>query len=79
MPINLAPYLSGRPNLFRKRNADTGSHGILLGPLEGRDPATARIESLEMLKRVPVDFTGCFWTNRLELLGIALSVQREDI
>lgn len=79
MLIILAPYLSGRPNFFRKRNADTGGHGILLGPLEGCDPTTAGIENLETLRCVPADFSGHFWTNRVELLGIVLSVQREDI
>jgi glycerophosphoryl diester phosphodiesterase len=44
LPLNLAPFAWGWPNLFLQRMHDAGSEVILLGPYEAGDPGTAGIE-----------------------------------
>ena len=72
IPINVAPFLWGWPNLMLTRMRDAGSEVILLGPYGAGDPGTAGIDDLETLDEVPADFSGYVWTNRIELLGPAL-------
>lgn len=71
IPINIAPWLWGWPNLLQQRMADAGSQIILLGPYGSGDPGTAGIDDLETLAQVPKDFDGYVWTNRIELIGPA--------
>lgn len=73
VPINVAPWLWGWPNLFQQRMREAGSEIILLGPLETGDPGTAGIDDAETLAAVPVDFSGYVWTNRIERIGPLLS------
>ena len=73
LPINLAPWLWGWPNLFLERVRDAGSEIILLGPYESGDPGTAGIDTLEQLAGVPAEFDGYVWTNRIDLIGPALA------
>ncbi len=72
IPINVAPWLWGWPNLLQARLADAGSEVILLGPFGVGDPGTAGIDSLHMLAEVPSDFDGYIWTKRIELIGPAV-------
>lgn len=72
VPLNVAPFLWGWPNLFLQRLGDAGSEVILLGPYAPGDPGTAGIDTLEQLAQVPEQFTGYLWTNRIELIGPAL-------
>jgi len=69
IPINIAPWLWGWPNLLQQRMADAGSQIILLGPYGAGDPGTAGIDDLETLAQVPPSFTGYIWTNRIEIIG----------
>ena len=71
IPINIAPWLWGWPNLLQHRLADVGSEIILLGPYGAGDPGTAGIDDLETLAQVPRDFSGYVWTNRIERIGPA--------
>jgi glycerophosphoryl diester phosphodiesterase len=71
IPINIAPWLWGWPNLLQQRLADAGSEIILLGPYGAGDPGTAGIDDLETLAQVPRDFSGYVWTNRIEQIGPA--------
>jgi glycerophosphoryl diester phosphodiesterase len=73
LPINLAPWLWGWPNLFLERVRDAGSEIILLGPYESGDPGTAGIDTLEQLAGVPAEFDGYVWTNHIDLIGPALA------
>ena len=73
VPINLAPWLWGWPNLFIERLANNGSQLILIGPYEGGDPGTAGIDTLDQLDLVPASFSGYLWTNRIEIIGPALA------
>jgi glycerophosphoryl diester phosphodiesterase len=72
VPVNIAPWLWGWPNLFQQRMSEAGSEIILLGPFESGDSGTAGIDDLETLARVPHDFSGYVWTNRIERIGPAL-------
>ncbi|WP_244545232.1 glycerophosphodiester phosphodiesterase family protein [Devosia enhydra] len=75
VPINMAPFLWGWPELFVKRMADAGSGVILLGPYGAGDPGTAGIDALDQLAAVPAGFSGYLWTNRIELIGPELARQ----
>jgi glycerophosphoryl diester phosphodiesterase len=71
IPINIAPYVWGWPNLLQQRLASVGSEIILLGPYGAGDPGTAGIDDLQTLARVPGGFNGYIWTNKIELVGPA--------
>ncbi len=69
VPVNVAPYLWGWPNLFLQRMREAGSEVILLGPWSSGDPGTMGIDTPEQLARVPEGFDGYIWTNRIEVIG----------
>ncbi|UYO00647.1 MAG: glycerophosphodiester phosphodiesterase [Devosia sp.] len=71
VPINLAGWLWGWPNLFLERMHNAGSQVILLGPYGSGDPGTAGIDDLDTLAQVPPTFSGYVWTNRIEVIGPA--------
>lgn len=73
LPLNVAPFVWGWPNLFLRRLHDAGSDVILLGPYGAGDPGTAGIDTLEQLAQVPDAFVGYLWTNRIEVIGPALA------
>lgn len=54
---------------------DASSEVILLGPYEAGDPGTNGIDTLEELAQVPRGFTGYIWTNKIELIGPAVTGQ----
>ncbi len=69
VPINLAPFLWGWPNLFLERVRAAGSQVILLGPYGAGDPGTAGLDTPGDLAQVPTGFDGYIWTNAIELIG----------
>lgn len=69
VPVNVAPWLWGWPDLFQARMRDAGSEIVLLGPYAGGDPGAAGIDSEEDFARVPAGFDGYVWTNKIELIG----------
>ena len=72
VPINVAPFIWGWPNLFLERIRHAGSQVILLGPYGSGDAGTAGIDTLEQLAQVPDSFEGYIWTNRIERIGPAM-------
>jgi glycerophosphoryl diester phosphodiesterase len=72
IPINVAPWLWGWPNLLLERFHGVGSELILLGPYASGDAGTSGIDTLEQLAKVPPQFSGYLWTNKIELIGPAL-------
>lgn len=72
LPINVAPWVWGWPNLFLERMRNAGSQVILLGPYGAGDQGTAGIDTLDQLAQVPAAFDGYIWTNKIELIGPAL-------
>lgn len=71
VPINVAPFLWGWPNLFIERFTDAGTTIILTGPLDAGDTGTSGIDDAETLARVPDGFPGYIWTNVIERIGPA--------
>ena len=69
VPINVAPFVWGWPDLFIARLRDAGSEVILLGPYTAGDPGTAGIDSEALLAQVPDTFSGYIWTNTVETIG----------
>jgi glycerophosphoryl diester phosphodiesterase len=69
LPINIAPFVWGWPNLFLERMRVAGSEVILLGPYGAGDPGTAGIDTPEQLAQVPDGFVGYIWTNKIESIG----------
>jgi glycerophosphoryl diester phosphodiesterase len=69
LPINVAPFVWGWPDLFVSRLRDVGSEVILLGPYSAGDPGTAGIDTEELLAQVPDTFSGYIWTNTVETIG----------
>ena len=76
VPLNVAPFVWGWPNLFLQRLKDAGSEVILLGPYEAGDPGTAGIDTIEQLSQVPDSFVGYIWTNRIEITGPAATLPK---
>ncbi len=72
MPINVAPWMWGWPNLFVQRMQSVGSQVILLGAFEAGDPGTSGIDTVEELAKVPFGFDGYLWTNKIEVIGPAV-------
>ena len=66
VPLNLAPFVWGWPHLFTQRMQQAGSRVILVGPFHRGDPDVAGIDTAEQLARVPQEFDGFIWTNRVE-------------
>ena len=75
VPVNFGWLLWGWPNLFIERMRAAGSEVILLGPYEAGDPGTNGIDTLDELAQVPDGFTGYIWTNKIELIGPAVTAQ----
>jgi glycerophosphoryl diester phosphodiesterase len=69
LPINVAPFVWGWPNLFLERMQRAGSEVILLGPYSAGDPGTSGIDTPEQLAQVPDSFSGYIWTNKIETIG----------
>ena len=67
VPINYAPYLWGFPRRFEERMGRVGSDVVLMGPPVG--PHSTGIDGVEQARRIPTDFGGYVWTNRVEVLA----------
>lgn len=72
VPANYAHLLWGWSHRFLRRMRDAGSEVILLGPYGGGG-FTSGIDDLSQLDLVPENFGGYVWTNRIEMIGPALS------
>lgn len=71
VPINWAPYVWGWPHRFTQRMQRHGTDVILFGPYSGGG-FTSGIDDLDTLSRVPSQFGGHIWTNRITLIGPAV-------
>ena len=66
VPINVAPFLWGWPNLFMDRLEAGGSTIVAVGRFpEGISPG---VDTLEDLSRLPDDYNGGIWTNDVRLV-----------
>tara|TARA_R110002020_G_scaffold126073_1_gene283722 strand:+ start:3572 stop:4606 length:1035 start_codon:yes stop_codon:yes gene_type:complete len=73
VPVNFAGWLWGWPNRFIARMRDAGSTVILLGPAELTELGSRGLDSPEALDRIPADFDGYVWTNRIETVAPAFA------
>ncbi|MEP4197667.1 MAG: glycerophosphodiester phosphodiesterase family protein [Aliishimia sp.] len=68
LPLDYAPYFWGWPHKFTRRMQSVGSTVILWGPYDGTGFSSG-IDSLDTLSKVPDQFDGVIWTNRIERIG----------
>ncbi len=66
VPINVAPFLWGWPNLFMDRLEAGGSTIVTVGPFPGG--ISPGVDTLEDLSRLPDDYNGGIWTNDVRLV-----------
>jgi glycerophosphoryl diester phosphodiesterase len=69
VPVNVAPFMWGWPQLFIARMRSVGSEVILVGPVAMGNFGVAGIDTREDYARVPKDFDGYIWTNRVEVIA----------
>jgi glycerophosphoryl diester phosphodiesterase len=74
IPMDYAPYFWGWPHRFTARMKAAGTTVILLGPYDNRGFSSG-IDDLDTLARVPEQFDGYLWTNRIELIGPQLETE----
>jgi glycerophosphoryl diester phosphodiesterase len=72
VPIDIAPWLWGWPNLLTQRLRDVKSEIALVGPMNTDVGGAASIDTLEHLALVPEDFSGYLWTDKIEVIGPAV-------
>ncbi len=68
VPQNYAGFLWGWPHRFTQRLKSVGTDVILVGPYDGSG-FTSGIDDTTQARRVPTDFDGYVWTNRIEHIG----------
>ena len=68
VPLNVAPWLWGWPEKFLRRMDDAGVQVFVLGPYDGSF-GTGGVDELEQYAKLPKDFTGGIWTNRIDRIG----------
>lgn len=71
IPMDYGPYLWGWPHRFTRRMKDAGTDVILWGPYDGTGFSSG-IDTKDVLARVPAQFDGYIWTNRIETIGPVL-------
>jgi glycerophosphoryl diester phosphodiesterase len=69
VPMNYAFLLWGWPNRFVERMHAAGSEVYIIGPFEKGDQGSRGVDTLEEARRLPRDFPGGVWTNRVERIG----------
>jgi glycerophosphoryl diester phosphodiesterase len=68
IPMDYTPYMWGWPHKFTRRMKTVGTEVILWGPYDGTGFSSG-IDDVETLARVPDQFDGYIWTNRIEIIG----------
>ena len=74
VPINIAPWIWGYPHRLIARMEAAGSQVFVAGRYDGTGFASG-IDDLATLARLPVDFSGGVWTNRIERIGQAAAMR----
>jgi len=77
VPLNVSPWLAGFPVRFVERMRAAGSEVFLVNDYDG-EGFSRGLDTLADLKRVPADYRGGLWTDRVDLLGPALGRSRND-
>ncbi len=69
IPVNIGPWLWGWPNLFMERMNGVGTPVFVAGPYSFSDIGSSGLDSQDLIDRLPEDFSGGVWTNRIELVA----------
>lgn len=73
VPQNFGWLLWGWPHKFTQRMASVGTDVFIVGPYAG--DFTVGIDDPETLAKVPANFDGYVWTNRIETIGPMLQAR----
>ncbi len=65
LPVNYAPYLWGWPHKFLKRMSEVNTMVVLM---QGGEYSSG-FDDVKDLEKLPVDFCGGIWTNRIDRVG----------
>jgi glycerophosphoryl diester phosphodiesterase len=68
LPLNIAPWIWGYPHKLVARMQAAGTRVFITGDLDDTGFSSG-VDSAEMLARLPRDFAGGIWTNRIEVIG----------
>jgi glycerophosphoryl diester phosphodiesterase len=72
VPVNIAPWLWGWPNRFMARMKEANTAVFVLGDYDGGTFSTG-IDAAADLERLPKEFPGGIWTNRIEAIAPLLT------
>jgi glycerophosphoryl diester phosphodiesterase len=68
LPLNVAPWFWGFPNRMTGRLAGYGSELVILGDYDGSGFSSG-VDTEGEFARIPSDFRGGIWTNRVDRIG----------
>lgn len=71
VPLDYGPFLWGWPHRFTQRMRAAGSEVILWGPYDGSGFSSG-IDDMATLAKVPTQFDGYIWTNKVDVIAPAL-------
>jgi glycerophosphoryl diester phosphodiesterase len=66
MPLNYARLLWGWPHRFLRRMKRANSRFVLVN---GSGGFSSGFDDVESLDRIPKNYAGCIWTNRIDIIG----------
>lgn len=69
VPMNYGFLLWGWPNRFVERMRAAGSEVYIIGPYAKGDVGSRGVDTLEEAGRLPANFPGGVWTNRIDVIG----------
>jgi len=69
VPENMGWLVWGWPNLFFERMHNARTDVYVTGPYAAGDPGTVGIDEPEHVERLPQDFSGGVWTNRIDRIA----------
>jgi glycerophosphoryl diester phosphodiesterase len=74
IPITQSDFVWGWPNRFLERMRKHKTEVILIGRIDGLSGAKfSRLDTVEEIKHLPPGFDGSIWTDRIDVVGPALS------
>ena len=69
MPVNMGWLVWGWPNRFFERMNAAGTEVFVTGPYASGDIGNAGLDTIDDLARLPDDFSGGVWTNRIDRIA----------
>ncbi|NEP62432.1 MAG: glycerophosphodiester phosphodiesterase [Symploca sp. SIO2G7] len=78
IPINYASWLWGWPNRFLQRMMAVNTTIFLLDNYEGKGFSQG-LDDLERIQKLPNNYSGGIWTDRIDLIGPAVKAGRRSV